>query len=121
MIKAVRNGTPLYYLPDQDPGSKGVFVPFFDIQTSTYTSLGKLAKLGKAVVVPCMAKITAYGLKIDIIFDPPMEKFPGGDSVEDAATMNKAIENLISIAPEQYFWSHKRFKTRPKGEKPFYS
>lgn len=121
LIKSIRKGIPFYYLPDQDPGqNKGVFAEFFKIQTKTYPSLNKLSRLGDAKVIPCMARLRKFGVGFEIIFDPPMKDYPTGDDVVDATSMNKAIENLINYAPSQYFWSHKRFKTRPLGEEPFY-
>ena len=121
LVKSIRSGIPFYYLPDQDPGhSRGVFVPFFGIQAATHASLGKLAEIGDAVVIPCMATVSRYGTRLDIVFNPPLENFPTGDRESDAAAMNRTIEELVLLAPEQYFWSHKRFKTRPPGEPPFY-
>jgi KDO2-lipid IV(A) lauroyltransferase len=34
--------------------------------------------------------------------------------------MNQVIEARIHTMPEQYFWVHRRFKTRPPGEAPIY-
>jgi KDO2-lipid IV(A) lauroyltransferase len=67
-----------------------------------------------------MARIRKYGTGIDIIFANALQDYPTGDPLEDATIMNHAIEQLIENAPAQYFWSHKRFKTRPDGEDPFY-
>ncbi|WP_424946146.1 lysophospholipid acyltransferase family protein [Candidatus Spongiihabitans sp.] len=121
LIKSIRKGVPFYYLPDQDPGkNRGVFAPFYNIQTATYPALNKISRLGNAKVVPCMARLRKFGRGIEIIFEPPLENYPSGDGVKDTTTMNRAIEKLIAHAPEQYFWSHKRFKTRPPGEDPFY-
>lgn len=121
LIKSIRNGVPFYYLPDQDPGkNRGVFAPFYDIQTATYPALNKISRLGNAKVVPCIARLRKFGRGIEIIFEQPLENYPSGDDVKDATTMNQAIEKLIAHAPEQYFWSHKRFKTRPPGEDSFY-
>ncbi|MHB8416117.1 MAG: LpxL/LpxP family acyltransferase, partial [Acidiferrobacteraceae bacterium] len=45
-----------------------------------------------------------------------------GDDLADAARMNAAIEQAVVSMPEQYFWVHKRFKTRPlPGDADFYS
>ncbi len=38
----------------------------------------------------------------------------------DFVSMNRIIEAAVRTMPEQYFWSHRRFKTRPEGEGPFY-
>ncbi|MYB35443.1 MAG: lysophospholipid acyltransferase family protein [Gammaproteobacteria bacterium] len=120
LIKDVRRGIPLYYLPDQDSGGWGVFAPFFGIPTATFGSLGRIAEMAQAVVIPCIATLSGSGHRIEVLFDQPMQNFPTGNAVEDATSMNRVIEKLIGIAPEQYFWSHRRFKTRPGGEKPFY-
>ena len=122
MIKLLRQGHLFYYLPDQDPGrNKGVFAPFFSIPTATYGTLGRIARLINATVIPCAVKILPWGRGFEIIFEQPLSDYPGGDTVADATRMNHAIEALIAHAPEQYFWSHRRFKTRPPGERPFYS
>ena len=120
LIKDLRKGMPLYYLPDQDSGEWGVFAPFFGIPASTFGSLGRIAAMAHAEVIPCIATISGTGRSIEILFDRPIPDFPTGNEVEDATIMNRVIERLIEVAPEQYFWSHKRFKTRPKGEHPFY-
>ena len=121
LIKSIRNGAPFYYLPDQDPGKeKGIFASFYGIQTATFPSLTRIAGITRAKVIPCMARIKRFGAGIEVIFHPPLENYPCGDVIEDANTMNRAIEDLIANAPAQYFWSHKRFKTRPDGEESFY-
>ena len=59
--------------------------------------------------------------KYIIRLSPELENFPQGDDLLDATTINKNIEQQIQKAPEQYLWGHRRFKTRPKGEKDFYT
>jgi KDO2-lipid IV(A) lauroyltransferase len=51
---------------------------------------------------------------------PPFEQFPSGDAMADAQRMNTWLENRIRQNPAQYFWVHKRFKTRPAGEPSLY-
>lgn len=122
MIQLLRQGHQFYYLPDQDPGrNKGVFAPFFSIPTATYGSLGRIARLGNATVIPCATRLLPRGRGFEIIFGQPLADYPGGDAIRDATRMNNALEALIAHAPEQYFWSHRRFKTRPPGAPPFYS
>ena len=131
MIRLLQQGHWFYYLPDQDPGrdksgdrgkgrKKHVFAPFYSIPTATYAALGRIARLGNATVIPCATRIRPWCRGIEIIFAPPLADYPSGDALRDATTMNRAIEALIAHAPEQYFWSHRRFKTRPAGEPPFY-
>ncbi len=122
LIRLIRRGSPFYYLPDQDPGRKhGVFAPFFGVPAATFATLGRIARLGDATILPCMTRILPWGRGFEIRFGAPLTGFPCGDAVLDATAMNRAVERLIADAPAQYFWSHRRFKTRPAGAPPFYS
>jgi KDO2-lipid IV(A) lauroyltransferase len=122
MVRQLRRGVPLYYLPDQSTGRKrSVFVPFFGVQAATFSALGRLAALGEAVVIPCYSRQLGGGAGYEVVFGAPLPEFPSGDPLEDTRRMNVAIEAAVRAAPDQYFWIHKRFKTRPKGEPPFYS
>lgn len=120
LLRLIKAGNPFYYLPDQDAGDKGVFVPFFGVPASTFPVLSKFAKLGDAVVLPCFTHILPHGAGWHVIIGEALEDFPGNDELEDARRMNEAVENMVRRAPEQYFWVHKRFKTRPGGESDFY-
>jgi len=53
-------------------------------------------------------------------FYPAWENFPSGDEFADAGRMNAFIEERVREMPEQYYWLHKRFKTRPAGEARIY-
>lgn len=122
VIRAMREGEPLCYLPDQDQGdANSVFVPFFGIQAATLNLLGRLAKTTNAVVIPCFARQLSFGRGYEVIFKEPLQNFPAGDEIQDATRMNKVIEKAVREMPDQYFWVHKRFKTRPTGEPDFYS
>ncbi|MFT5572402.1 MAG: KDO2-lipid IV(A) lauroyltransferase [Cryomorphaceae bacterium] len=118
LIRAIRKGKPFYYLPDQDAGRKGVFVPFFHTQASTFSVLGKFADMTNAIVIPCRTRIKPWGQGYEVTIEKPLEDFPSSDEVLDTTRMNQAVANLIRPHPEQYFWVHKRFKTRPLEEKP---
>jgi len=121
VIRAMRQGGSFFYLSDQDQGRDGsVFVPFFGVQAATLTALCRLAQITKAVVIPCFARQLPRGQGYELKFLAPLENFPSGDDVADTARMNKIIEDGVRTMPEQYFWSHRRFKTRPEGEPPFY-
>ena len=121
IIKAMRQGVVFYYLPDQDPGRHNtVFVPFFGVPAATLTALGRLARITNALVVPCFMRQLSYGRGYEVIFKPALDNFPTADETADAARMNWEIEQGVREMPEQYFWVHKRFKTRPLGEPDFY-
>ena len=120
LIKSIRQGLPFYYLPDQDAGRKGVFVPFFGIPTATIPTLGRFAQLGKAVVLPCTTRILPRGQGWEVIIGSPLALGSAKNEIEQTTVMNQCIEQAIRGMPEQYFWVHKRFKTRPAGEPSFY-
>ena len=51
---------------------------------------------------------------------PALDDLPSGDMVRDLSRINAMMEDQVRRAPEQYWWIHRRFKTRPEGEPPFY-
>nr|WP_246237879.1 lipid A biosynthesis acyltransferase [Caldichromatium japonicum] len=116
LIRALKGGRPLFYLPDQDAGRRGVFVPFCGVLASTVPMLGRFAALTQAAVIPTLARFLPWGRGLELIFLHPLADFPSGDVQSDATRMNQAIEATFSEMPAQYFWVHRRFKTRPPGE-----
>jgi KDO2-lipid IV(A) lauroyltransferase len=121
IIKALREGCPFFYLPDQDQGIKdGAFIPFFGVPAATMTSVPRIAQMTTAKIVPCVARLLPGAAGYVLTFYPAWENYPGGDDIRDARRMNDFIEQRVLEMPEQYFWLHKRFKTRPEGEKKFY-
>ena len=119
--RATREKPPFYSLPDQDLATKdGVFVPFFGVPAATLTTVPRLAEMTGARVVPCISKLLPGGKGNEVRFYPAWENYPTGDVTADTRRMNEFIEQRVREMPEQYFWLHKRFKTRPEGEAKFY-
>jgi KDO2-lipid IV(A) lauroyltransferase len=119
LVRHLLAGRLFYYLPDQDPDRPDknfVFAPFFNVPTATFTALGRLAKLVDAVVITCFTHQLPHGRGYEIVLHPPLENFPTGDEQADTTRMNAEIERVVREAPEQYFWSYRRFKTRPDNE-----
>lgn len=113
MIRVLRDGHRLFYLPDQDYGhNKSVFVPFFAVEeacTTTGTSI--IAYTSKCAIVPGSGFRNADG-KYEIIADRDISAdYPKKNEVAAAAYMNKFVEEIIMRAPEQWMWLHKRYKT----------
>ena len=121
MFKAIRRGQGCYYLPDQDPGQRrAVFAPFFGVSTATWPVLGRISKLCAAPVLPCATYLLPRGAGFEIVIGDPLEHFPTNTPEGDATLMNAAIQECVEQNPSQYFWVHKRFKTRPPGEPSVY-
>ena len=117
MLKSLKSGEPFYYLPDMDLGERdSVFAPFFGVKAATITGLSRIAQLAGAVVVPCVTRQLPGGAGYVVRLYPAWTDFPGGDLEADARRMNAFIEERVREMPEQYYWLHKRFKTRPAGE-----
>lgn len=121
VIKALKQGMPFYYLPDMDFGARdAAFVPFFGVAAATVTALPRLARITGAAVMPAVTRQLPGGKGYVIRLYPAWENFPGDDDQADTARMNQFIEARVREIPEQYFWLHKRFKTRPPGEARLY-
>ena len=120
-IKSLREGRPFFYLPDMDYGpDDAIFVPFFGVPAATITGLPRLAKLGGARVFPVITEILPGGQGYVTRVGAAWENFPTDDAEADTRRMNAFIEDEIRKLPAQYYWVHKRFKTRPPGEAGFY-
>ncbi|OBU18365.1 lipid A biosynthesis lauroyl acyltransferase [Photobacterium aquimaris] len=123
MLKGLKQGEILWYAPDQDygQGRNSTFAPLFAVKdacTTTGTSL--LVDASGAVPLPfAMIRNNDNGQYTLKIF-PPLFDFPHKDPQAAAAYINKAVEHSIMAAPSQYMWLHRRFKTRPEGEKSLY-
>lgn len=119
IIKAIKQGYPLYYFSDMDYGpEESIFVPFFGVQAATITGVSRLARLTGARVVVAITRMVDDGYEVEVM--PPWENFPGESVEADTEFVNRFIESQVLRMPEQYFWVHKRFKTRPPGEQRFY-
>jgi len=120
-IELINSGTLFYYLPDLDFGPKrAVFVPFFGVRAATVTGLAYIAQATGAAVVPCVTRMLPGGGGYVARLYPAWSDFPSGDEHADARRMMAFVEERVQEMPEQYFWLHKRFKTRPEGEERFY-
>ncbi|MDQ1921807.1 LpxL/LpxP family acyltransferase [Massilia pseudoviolaceinigra] len=117
IIRAMREHLPYFMLPDMDFGDKDAeFVPFFGIPAATLTAPGRIAAATGAQVIPVVATFLPNYTGWKVTFYPAWENYPGDDMVESARRMNAFIEERVREAPAEYFWTHKRFKTRPPGE-----
>lgn len=120
MLRYLKQGFPVYYLPDMDFGRKGsVFVPFFGIPVATLPTTAVLAQKWDATVIPIYNYWDKETGQYEVEVLAPLENFPGDNSVEEAtAHINELIEDLILRDPSQYYWVHRRFKTRPDPNEP---
>lgn len=121
IIRAMRDGLPFFMLPDMDFGEKDAeFVPFFGIPAATLTAPARIAAATRAKVIPVVATFLPNYRGWKVTFYPPWEDYPGSDITAATRRMNAFIEERVLEAPAEYFWAHKRFKTRPPGMESVY-
>jgi KDO2-lipid IV(A) lauroyltransferase len=121
VLRWLRDRKPVMLGADMDYGMRNsTFVPFFGVPTCTLTAVGRLAKVGHAQVVPFIGEVLPHykGYRLKVF--KPWDNYPTGDDDADARRMNAFLEEQIPLMPEQYYWVHKRFKTRPPGEPSVY-
>ncbi|WP_334186397.1 LpxL/LpxP family acyltransferase [Noviherbaspirillum sp.] len=116
IIRSMREGLPFFMLPDMDFGAKDAeFVPFFGTPAATLTAPARIAAATGAQVIPVVATFLPNFRGWKVTFYPAWENYPGGDIIAATRQMNAFIEARVREAPSEYFWAHKRFKTRPPG------
>ena len=121
ILRALRDNLPYFMLPDMDFGEKDAeFVPFFGVPAATLTATARLALAARAQVIPVIATFLPDYQGWKVTYYPPWDDYPGEDITAATRRMNAFIEERVREAPAEYFWTHKRFKTRPEGEASFY-
>lgn len=117
VLRALRRNRIVAMLSDQDAGRSGIFVDFLGLPASTPYGPGRIAARTGAPVVPGNA-VRRPGGRHSLVFRPPVPPAPEGASPEEAArhytqAYTTALEDFVRRHPEQYFWMHRRWKTRP--------
>lgn len=121
IIRAMKSGRAFLMLPDMDFGVRdSVFTPFFGIPAATLTSPARLVTATDGQIIPVVTRFLPNYQGWQVIFYPSWENYSGTDINEATLRMNAFIEERVLESPAEYFWSHKRFKTRPNGERNFY-
>lgn len=117
MVRYLREGGVLWFAPDQDVGASGsLFAPFFGVPTATTMAVLELLRLGRAVLVPMYPIKDEDSGQVTVHIDPAVTGLPSDNPAADLARINTLLETRIRQAPAQYWWLHRRFKTRPAGE-----
>ena len=119
LLKALRHGGLLHFSPDMDLGRhQSVFVPFFGVNAATVPALPRLSAIGEAPVMTILTRVTWGGYEVRLL--PVWENYPTGNEEQDVREMNARLEGYVREMPAQYYWPHRRFKTRPEGQPPIY-
>ncbi len=115
IVRALKAGHVVWYVPDQARRLKhSILLPFFGEPALTSTATPRFAAMSGAAVVPYFGRRRPDGSYLLTLL-PALDNFPSGNAEADALRVNRLIEEQILLAPEQYFWVHKRFKARGPG------
>ncbi|MGH9795687.1 MAG: lysophospholipid acyltransferase family protein [Candidatus Acidiferrales bacterium] len=125
MLKILREGGTVGILVDQNTAlEEGIFVDFFGVPACTTSGLARLALRTDAAVVPGFLHWDANLRKYRLCLHPAIALARTGnedaDIRENTARFTRAIEDFARAYPDQWLWVHKRWKTRPAGDKSFY-
>jgi KDO2-lipid IV(A) lauroyltransferase len=124
-LDVLQNKGVLGFIADQNAGPKGMFVPFFGRQASTYKSIGLLAIQHQVPIIVGYARRRNDRFEFDIgvqdiIYPEDWQAFPRDQYKDElhyiTARYTKGIEDFVRADPTQYLWIHRRWKTRPKDE-----
>jgi KDO2-lipid IV(A) lauroyltransferase len=119
IMSGLRHGEILHLSPDMDFGpEESLFVPFMGVNTATVPSLSRFARLGRAQVLTLVTRMTPQGYEMSLL--EAWDNFPTAHLFDDTLRMNTELAAHIRATPSQYYWVHKRFKTRPEGEASVY-
>jgi len=120
VLRALQAGEVVAYAADQDFSFRNVFVPFFGVPASTLVGNAKLAARGNARMFALWCRRLPGG-SYELRLEPEWPGWREAAQLEQAAMYMRALEAQVRLAPEQYLWVHRRFKTRPPGEAPLYA
>lgn len=110
LIKALKEGEPVWYAPDQSFRKKGAeMVRLFGIPAASNTATSRIVGMTNALVLPYFFERLPGGGYRGVIH-PPLENFPTGDAVADTERFNHIVESEARRMPDQYLWIHRRFK-----------
>lgn len=124
IYRLLKKNKPYLMLPDMDFGRKGAeFVPFFDVPAATLSALPRLTIGTGAKVIPIVASFLPDYKGWRVKLYPAWENYPAdNDIIKGTQEMNRFIESCVRESPSEYFWMHRRFKTRPtKSDASFYN
>lgn len=121
-LRSLREGRVLGLIADQDAREDGVFVPFFGREASTFRGPALFAlRSGAPIFLGVSLREPGAPARYRVTVEP-VPFVPTGDLEADiralTAAHTAALERAIRKAPEQYFWQHRRWKTRPPGTAP---
>lgn len=118
--RALKKGKLLYTLTDEDHGpEQSVYAPLFNHPKATLPIVGRLAKLSDAAVLPTTTWYDTKQHQYVTTILPEIKNFPTKTPEDDAKKLNQSLEQMILIAPEEYMWTLRIFRTQEDGRRAY--
>jgi KDO2-lipid IV(A) lauroyltransferase len=112
MLKVLRAGKSMTFLPDQRYRAKGhVEVPFFGVLSKSNPATSKISKMTGCAVVPTFTRRLPNN-QYEVEFLPALKDFPSGDDYQDTLRLHQIYEVEIRKNPRQYLWVHNRWNLK---------
>jgi len=122
LLKELKKNSVAWYASDQSHSHKGsALIPFFGVPAMTNTAISRIAKITGATVLSYFPRRLPDSTNYYLTIAPPLENFPTDDEIEDTRRLVEELEGFIRQCPEQYWWIHQRFKSRPAPYPDVYS
>jgi KDO2-lipid IV(A) lauroyltransferase len=122
MIRKLRNNAVVWYAPDQASSLKsGELLHFFGEPAMTSTAGSRIARASGACIVPLFFRRQPDDSGYLLRFEPALDDIPSEDAVADTTRMVQVIEDFVRECPDQYFWTHRKFRGRPESHRPAYA
>ena len=113
MLALLARNAVVWYSPDQARVDSGELVPFFSQPAMTSTAPSRIARLSGAAIVPLFFRRLPGESGYLMRFQAPLPDLPSRDAIADTTRLTAVLEGFIRECPEQYFWTHRKFKGRP--------
>jgi KDO2-lipid IV(A) lauroyltransferase len=125
VLRALRDGEMVGIPFDQNAKrSEALFIPFFGELAATSSGLARLARMSDAIVVPVFIVREPNRRTHRIVIQDPLELQRTADAeadiIENTCRFVAAIERQVRQYPEQFLWTHRRYRTRPRGAPKIY-
>ena len=120
LVKTIKLGNPVIILPDHDLGRVGCsFVKFFGVEAATTNSIPRLTRIADSEVIIVTANREKY-FRYKVKFSRKLDNYPSSNFDQDTLRINAELTSSLMPIIDQYYWIHRRFKTRKNNTEKFY-
>jgi KDO2-lipid IV(A) lauroyltransferase len=114
LLHALREGPGVLYAPDQHFARGAAHLPFFGVPASTLLAAPRLARsAGAELLLFAFRRLPDGRYRVEL--EPVPADWPRQDAEAFTRRWLEWLEFKVRLAPEQYLWVHRRFRSVPPG------